>query len=166
MEKKSESKQLRISSLKTLPWQPGLFSPPACLHFPPFTLYWGWFSFFLILKLISFLASSLSLWCSQLVLYQILEDIPHSVSAQIHLFGSVFPNWTSWRGFLPSPETLNSHYPQLLSLAPPPLFLGPHVQHMEVPRLGVELELQLPAYTSATTTWDLSCIYDLHQSSR
>ena len=30
---------------------------------------------------------------------------------------------------------------------PPPLFfvfLGPHLWHMEVPRLGVELELQLP----------------------
>ena len=24
------------------------------------------------------------------------------------------------------------------------LFLGPHLQHMEVPSLGVELELQLP----------------------
>ena len=29
-------------------------------------------------------------------------------------------------------------------------FLGPHPQHMEVPRLGVESELQLPAYTTAT----------------
>ena len=26
-------------------------------------------------------------------------------------------------------------------------FLGPHVWHMEVPRLGAESELQLPAYT-------------------
>ena len=25
-------------------------------------------------------------------------------------------------------------------------FLGPHLQHMEVPRPGVESELQLPAY--------------------
>ena len=30
-------------------------------------------------------------------------------------------------------------------------FLGPHLWHMEVPRLGVEWELQLPAYTTATT---------------
>ena len=30
------------------------------------------------------------------------------------------------------------------------LFLGPHLQCMEVPRLGIELELQLPAYTTAT----------------
>ena len=29
-------------------------------------------------------------------------------------------------------------------------FLGPHPQHMEVPRLGMEAELQLPAYTIAT----------------
>ena len=28
-------------------------------------------------------------------------------------------------------------------------FLGPHLQHIEVPRLGVELELQLPAYSRA-----------------
>jgi len=28
-------------------------------------------------------------------------------------------------------------------------FLGPHPQHIEVPRLGVKLELQLPAYTTA-----------------
>ena len=32
------------------------------------------------------------------------------------------------------------------------VFLGPHPQHMEVPRLGVERELQLPAYTTATAT--------------
>ena len=29
-------------------------------------------------------------------------------------------------------------------------FLGPHLQHMEVPRLGVKSELQLPAYTTAS----------------
>ena len=31
-----------------------------------------------------------------------------------------------------------------------PVFLGPHPQHMGVPRLGVKLELQLPANTTAT----------------
>ena len=36
--------------------------------------------------------------------------------------------------------------------------------HMEVPRLGVELELQLPAYTTATATANLSSIRDLHCS--
>ena len=42
--------------------------------------------------------------------------------------------------------------------------LGLHPQHMEVPRLGVQSELQLPAYAS-TATWDPSCICDLHHSS-
>ena len=28
-------------------------------------------------------------------------------------------------------------------------FVGPHAWHMEVPRLGVESELRLPAYTTA-----------------
>ena len=41
-------------------------------------------------------------------------------------------------------------------------FLGPHLQHMEVPRLGVGSELQLLAYTTATATQDPSCICDLH----
>ena len=45
------------------------------------------------------------------------------------------------------------------------LFSGPHPQHMEVPRLGGELELQQPAYTTATATRDLRHICDLHHSS-
>ena len=36
--------------------------------------------------------------------------------------------------------------------------------HMEVPRLGVESELQLSAYTTATATQDPSHIWDLHCS--
>ena len=35
---------------------------------------------------------------------------------------------------------------------------------MEIPRLGVKLELQLLAYTTATATQALSLICDLHQS--
>ena len=35
---------------------------------------------------------------------------------------------------------------------------------MEVPSLGVKLELQLPAYTTATATLDLSRIFNLHSS--
>ena len=45
-------------------------------------------------------------------------------------------------------------------------FLGPHMQHMEILRLGVKLELQLPAYTIAMATWDPSCVCDLHHSSQ
>ena len=37
---------------------------------------------------------------------------------------------------------------------------------MDVPRLGVKWELQLPAYTIATAVQDLSRIRDLHHSSR
>ena len=36
---------------------------------------------------------------------------------------------------------------------------------MEVPRLGVELELQLPAYATATAMQDPSCILHLYHSS-
>ena len=42
---------------------------------------------------------------------------------------------------------------------------GLHLQHMEVPRLGVELELQLLTYTTATVMPDLSHVCDLHLSS-
>ena len=37
---------------------------------------------------------------------------------------------------------------------------------MEVPGLGVGLELQLLAYTTAIATWDLSHICDLHYGSQ
>ena len=40
-------------------------------------------------------------------------------------------------------------------------FLGLHLQHMEVPRLRVELEL---AYTTATAMHDLNCLCNLHHS--
>ena len=36
---------------------------------------------------------------------------------------------------------------------------------MELPRLGVESELQLPAYTTAVATRDPSSFCDLHHSS-
>ena len=40
------------------------------------------------------------------------------------------------------------------------------MQHMEVPSLGVQSELQLPAYTTATAMQDLSHICDLHRHSQ
>lgn len=46
-----------------------------------------------------------------------------------------------------------------------PLFLGPYLQHMEIPRTGVELVLQPQAYTTATAKPDLSHICELHHSS-
>ena len=36
--------------------------------------------------------------------------------------------------------------------------LGLYPWHKDIPRLGVQLELQLPVYTTATTTWDPSHI--------
>ena len=45
-------------------------------------------------------------------------------------------------------------------------FLVLHLQHMEVPRLAVEIELQLPAYTTATATPYPSHICNLHHSSQ
>ena len=43
-------------------------------------------------------------------------------------------------------------------------FLGPRPRCTEVPSLGVPLELQLPACTTATAMWDLSHTCDLHSS--
>ena len=43
-------------------------------------------------------------------------------------------------------------------------FLGSHLLHVEVPRLGVKSELQLQVYTTATATPDPSCICNLHHS--
>ena len=45
-------------------------------------------------------------------------------------------------------------------------FLGSHLQHMEVPRLGVVSELQLPAFATAIATQGLSLVCDLHHSSQ
>ena len=45
------------------------------------------------------------------------------------------------------------------------LFLGLHLQHVEVPRPGVESELQAPAYTTATATRDPNHVCNLHCSS-
>ena len=46
------------------------------------------------------------------------------------------------------------------------VFLGLNLWHMEVLRIGVKLELELPAYTIATAMQDQSCVCDLHHSSR
>ena len=46
------------------------------------------------------------------------------------------------------------------------LFFGGGVTPREVPRLGVESELQLPAYATTTATGNLSHICDLPQSSQ
>ena len=45
-------------------------------------------------------------------------------------------------------------------------FLGLYQQHMEVPRLGLQSELQLPAYTTAKVMQDLSRVCKLHHNSQ
>lgn len=47
----------------------------------------------------------------------------------------------------------------------PPSLLPPHLQHVEVPGLGVESELQPSVYTSVTGKPDPSHICDLHRCS-
>ena len=42
------------------------------------------------------------------------------------------------------------------------LFLGLHLQHMEVPRLGIDLELELQAYIRATAMRDPIHVWELH----
>ena len=44
-------------------------------------------------------------------------------------------------------------------------FSGPYLQHMELPRLELESELQPPAYTTTTATPDPSHVCNLHHSS-
>ena len=45
------------------------------------------------------------------------------------------------------------------------IFLGPYLQHMEVPRIAVKSELQLPAYATATAIQDPSPVCSLYHSS-
>ena len=45
-------------------------------------------------------------------------------------------------------------------------FFGLQVQHMEIPRLGVKLKLQLPVYTTAAAMQDPSHVFDLCHCSR
>ena len=45
-------------------------------------------------------------------------------------------------------------------------FLGLCLQHKEVPRIGDDLELQLPAYATATAMPGPSQVFDLHHSSQ
>jgi len=58
--------------------------------------------------------------------------------------------------------SLNSFFPFFFFFF---VFVGLHPWHTEVPRLEVESELQLPAYTTATAMPDPSRISNLHHSS-
>ena len=69
-------------------------------------------------------------------------------------------------GKLPETLALNSSLPCAPSMLRYMVFLVPHVRHVETPRLGVESELQLPAYATAIATPDPRHICDLHHSSQ
>ena len=45
-------------------------------------------------------------------------------------------------------------------------FLGLHLQYMEVPKLGIESELQLQAYPTAAAMQNVSCLCNVHHSSQ
>ena len=45
-------------------------------------------------------------------------------------------------------------------------FLGLHPWHMDIPRIGMELELHLTTYTTAPAMPDPTCVCDLHHSSQ
>ena len=56
-------------------------------------------------------------------------------------------------------------YPDLIKIRIFFFFSGAHLQHMDIPRLGVKLEQHLAAYITATTP-DPSRVWDLHHSSQ
>ena len=86
-----------------------------------------------------------------------------SVSFRISLVGelSACPTWFRGQMNVSSPGVLNTSVQEAHVLFPPP-----HPWYVEVPRLGVKLELQLPACTTATAMQDLRRICDLHHTSR
>ena len=90
----------------------------------------------------------------------------------LHLFND-WPKGGSWRGWLA--QRLRSFTLKFMQTCVDPssffvvvlvVILGLHPQHMEVPRLGAESELLLPAYTTATATPDPSLVCDLYHSSQ
>ena len=84
------------------------------------------------------------------------------------------PDWGLWKILQTPPASRHPRVPLLTSrliyltssFFVVVVFLRSHLWHMEVPRLEVELELQLLAYTTATATRDLSHIFNLHHSSQ
>ena len=81
-------------------------------------------------------------------------------------------SWRGWRvqfqlggGPRASPGSLGRFYIYLsIYLSIYFCFLGPHLRLMEVPRLGVQSELQLPAHGTATATPDRSHVCNLYRS--
>ena len=68
------------------------------------------------------------------------------------------PHVRKWSGGIPGIN--NFLFSLIVSSVPKFLlffFLGLHLWHMEVPGLGVEMQLELPACATASATLDLCC---------
>ena len=81
----------------------------------------------------------------------------HGPGQMLSIFSCQFSLKLPWSLFF---MKLLFSFPRSLSFFP----FGLHLQHMEVPRLGVKLELHLLAYTTATATPDPNYLYDLCHS--
>ena len=98
------------------------------------------------------------------ILNQFSESVLHTVHTSRQFSLWLLFTYITFTKFMPA---ISLSFFLFLPLFPSFLFLfslWPHRQHMEVPRLGIKSELQLPAYTTATALLDLSHIYDLHHS--
>ena len=113
---------------------------------------WSNFSVILCMMILPWL-----LWHSSVV------TIERPLSQLTHvLFRSMLVNFQIFGKFPAITLSLAS----FLSFFFSPCFLGPNPRPMKVPKLGVKLGPQLPAYATATATSDPSHICDLHHSSQ
>ena len=96
--------------------------------------------------------------------YDLFASIPHGVDGQIRRMGKTI-NLRLIKGLLCARNRVGRGGVYLfiyLFL----IYLGPYPRHMKLPRLGVESELERPAYTTSIATQDPRHICDLHHSSQ
>ena len=99
---------------------------------------------FILLYPLIFLVTNGLLLNSQIISFEHMSNLALSILLGCFLFFSFFPFLFFFFFFA---------------------FLGPNLWQVEVPRLGVESELQLSAYTTTTATPDPSHVCKLHHSS-
>ena len=101
---------------------------------------------------ILFLSFLLSFFLSFFLSFSFLAAPTAYRSSQMR--GGTHTRAATWATAVMTPEPYPLHTEELLEILIylfiySFVFLGSHPQHMEVPRLGVEWKLQLPAYTTA-----------------